>query len=330
MGFLRRLFSPLPLFDWVQIGVTSRCNARCLYCPRGSAGASWVDADLDFDLFRILLPQLSTHHVHLQGWGEPFLHPRLLDMVRAAKAGDLKTGTTSNGVLIDADMAEAIVGSGLDILALSLAGVAARHDAARRGAPFAAAMAAMEALAGAKARGRRAKPAVHVAYMLLRSDISDLEALPALLAGRGVAQVVVSTLDYLPDPELADEAFFPMTSAEHEAFCARIGRAAEAFKKAGIVLHCRPPSPERLPGCPENPARALVVDAQGRVSPCVYTALPIEKTHPGGAGRVSFGRVGKASLAGIWKNPDYVAFRDAFSGGLPEGPCLACRKPYLY
>ncbi len=329
MGFFRRLFSPLPLFDWVQVEVTTRCNARCSYCPRTWAGEAWPDADLDYDLFRGLLQQLSTLQVHLQGWGEPFLHPRFLDLVRAARSAGMKTGTTSNGALIDQGLAEAIIGSGLDVLALSLAGVRERNDAIRQGAPFEKVLAAMDALAGAKARSGSARPAVHVAYMLLKSDASDLEALPSLLTGRGVDQVVVSTLDSLPDPELAREAFFPVSAGEQEALAARIERAAGAFKKAGIGLHWRLPGPERLPGCPENPAHALVVDVHGGVSPCVYTAMPLSPAHPGAAGRLCFGRVGESSLASIWKNPDYVAFRASFAQGLPPGPCEECCKPYL-
>jgi MoaA/NifB/PqqE/SkfB family radical SAM enzyme len=328
MQFLRRLFAS-PRLDWAQIEVTTRCNACCVYCPRTTARAAWRDADMDIALFRQLVPQLATPYVHLQGWGEPLLHPHLPDMAREAAAAGMQVGTTSNGVLLDAAMAETLVAAGLDVIALSLAGVGGHHDALRPGAPFARVMAALEALAAAKAAARCARPEVHIAYLLLRSDTADLETLPAHLAGRGVAQVVVSSLDYVPVPELADEALLPMAAADIEAFRARIGRVAQALQQAGIGLHCRPPSPARRAVCPENPKASLVVDAQGDVSPCVFTALPIAPPHPAAGSRLAFGNVGQTRLARIWRNPRYAAFRNSFGKALPPGPCTPCRKPFV-
>lgn len=329
MGFWRRLFSPLPLFDWVQVEATTRCNARCSYCPRTWAGDLWPDADLDQELFRRILPQLSTRHVHLQGWGEPFLHPGLLDMVRAAKAAGFAAGTTSNGLLLDRAMAEAVAESGLDVLALSLAGTGERNDALRRGVPQDKVLAALDELSRAKARSGTDKPAVNLAYLLLRSDRADLESLPRLLSGRGVSQVVVSTLDLVPDPSLAREALAPAGDEERAALSSRLERAALEFHKAGLALHYRLPGPSRLPGCPENPGQALVVDVAGRVSPCVFTALPPDTRHPGASRSLCFGGLDRASLAEIWTSRDYSAFREAFEAGHPDGPCQGCLKPYL-
>ncbi|EFL50045.1 Radical SAM domain protein [Solidesulfovibrio fructosivorans JJ]] len=328
MNLLRRLFAT-PRLDWVQIEVTTRCNARCGYCPRTTARTAWRDADLDWALFRRLLPQLATPYVHLQGWGEPLLHPRLPDMVREVSAAGMRAGTTSNGVLIDAAMAKTLVASGLEVIALSLAGIRARHDRLRPGAPFDRVMAALEALAEAKAAANSAKPEVHIAYLLLRADTADLEALPPLLAERGVAQVVVSSLDYVPNPALANEALLPMDAAEQEAFRARISSAAATLRQSGIRLHCRPPSLSRRASCPENPQASLVVDARGDVCPCVFTALPIQPPHPAAGSRLSFGNVGQTTLARIWREPKYAAFRAGFGKALPPGPCRICRKPFV-
>ncbi|EPR44716.1 Radical SAM domain protein [Desulfovibrio sp. X2] len=315
MGVLERIvgrFRPRELrLDWAQIEVTTRCNAHCVYCPRTQAGTAWRNRDLDFGLFSRLLPQLSrTAHLHLQGWGEPLLHPHLLEMIRAAHAQGLRTGTTTNGVLLTPELAVELVRSGLDMLAVSLAGTGPAHDAARPGAGLDAALAAMDALVAARARLHFATPALHVAYMLLRGAEDELEALPRLLEGRGVSTVVVSTLDYVAAPDLTHLAF--TDPGEIAAVRARLSRLAAALASRDVALVYRLPGRHEAAQCPENPTRALVVDAAGGVSPCVYTCIPAAPPHPAAALRLSFGSAEEEGLAAIWQRPGYAAFRAAW------------------
>jgi len=72
----------MPWLDWMQIEVTSRCNAACIYCPRTVYGPRWKNRDLSPDTFEKLLPVLSkTKMVHLQGWGEPLLYGAILALL---------------------------------------------------------------------------------------------------------------------------------------------------------------------------------------------------------------------------------------------------------
>ncbi|NHZ45155.1 radical SAM protein, partial [Nitratidesulfovibrio liaohensis] len=151
---LRALFRPRrPRWDWVQVEVTTRCDAACIYCPRTACGFGWRDEDMSMALFRrVLVACRGARHLHLQGWGEPLLHPRYPDMLAEAVAAGYVVGLTTNGVHLDAGMAGVLVDAGVDMVALSLAGVGARNDAVRRGAPTARVLAALDALREAKAR----------------------------------------------------------------------------------------------------------------------------------------------------------------------------------
>lgn len=328
MGLLDLLFGTGLALDWVQVEVTTRCNAGCVYCPRTQAGEAWRDKDMDFGLFSRLVPQFSrVAHVHLQSWGEPLLHPRFLDMVRLAKGRDLRTGATSNAALLDAAMAEEIVRSGLDILGLSLAGTGPGHDAARPGASLTGVLTAMRHVAEARSRLRASTPALHVAYMLLRGAEDELESLPRLLDGAGVSAVVVSTLDYVAIPDLMDRAF--SDPAEVARLRPRLDELAGRLAAQGTALHYRLPRSSPAASCPENPCRALVVDAWGGISPCVYTSIPVTSPHPAAAQRLAFGRADEARLSAVWKHTDHAAFRAAWEKGNPPDICLSCRKRFV-
>jgi uncharacterized radical SAM superfamily Fe-S cluster-containing enzyme len=115
--------------EWMQIEVTTRCNASCYYCPRTTYRNCWDNRDLSFENFKTLLPIIAyTKMVHLQGWGEPFLHPHLFEMIVLAKKTGCKVGTTTNGMLLNRRRIDQLVKSGIDHVAFSLTGIGEKND----------------------------------------------------------------------------------------------------------------------------------------------------------------------------------------------------------
>jgi MoaA/NifB/PqqE/SkfB family radical SAM enzyme len=322
-------------FDWLQVEVTTACTGACVYCPRTVFRPRWPNRFLSpetFDRLQSVLP--LTRHVHLQGWGEPLLHPEFFRFARAAKAAGCRVGTTTNGMGVNEDRLQQFIDLEVDVLAFSLAGADAGQDEVRRGTRFATVLSAMETLNRLKARRGAVKPAVHVAYLLLRSKLADLPRLPSVLAGLGVAQVVISTLDYVATPELMTEVVRPRTAPEFGDLEARLEAVSLAGAQAGITFHHSLRAPgEGKRRCPENPERALVVAADGGVSPCVFTSLP-ETGDPGGPGgmrscrHLTFGNLNEAELLDIWNRPAYRDFRSAFGRKLPPPSCRGCPKLY--
>ena len=224
-----------PTFDWIQVEVTSACNAACIYCPRTVYRKIWEDRHLPLDTFKKLKPAFAkTRHIHLQGWGEPFLHPDFFEMVAIAKAQAFQVGTTTNAMLLNEETVRKVIESGLDILAFSLAGTTERNDVIRKGTSLKKVLKAIETLSREKEKRGTSGPEIHVAYMLFRSGMTELETLPSLLEGLGVSQVVVSTLDFVPTEELRKEAVIPATEEEYREICSRLDHLVEAGREKGF------------------------------------------------------------------------------------------------
>jgi MoaA/NifB/PqqE/SkfB family radical SAM enzyme len=329
--WLNRLLRPR--WDWIQVEVTTCCNAACLYCPRTVYRDLWPDRHLPLETYKKLLPAFShTPLVHLQGWGEPLLNPDFFTMAALAKEAGCRVGTTTNGMLLDVPRMERLVELGVEVVAFSLAGADAKNDRFRPGTSLEKVLAAMESLQQMKERHGRAQPEIHLAFMLLRSGLPDLGRLPGLLEGLCVSQVVISTLDFVASGELALEVLRPGTPEEYQEMEAGLQAVAAEGEKRGLKFHYQLPYPGRTrQACPENPTRGLVVAADGGVSPCVFLNLPGWTTHFTWGQELpyqplSFGNVNVRSLEDIWSSKDYTAFRRNFKNRKIPSFCLHCQK----
>ena len=328
----------IPRTAWIQVEVTTRCNAACIYCPRTAYRDAWHDRSLSPATFRRLLPALKkTRLVHLQGWGEPFLHPDFFTLTALAKEAGCRVSTTTNGMLLNAEKLRQVVESGLDLIAFSLTGLEELNDRARPGTSFRQVLAAIQTLNRLKAAAGSATPQIHIAYLLLKSGLPDLEKLPQFLEGLGVQQAVISTLDFVPTRELAGESFTAGDPAAHEELQARLAamtarggqrRGAgplppEVPRRQGLALSRKSPAGalrgggrRRLPLCLHQPA-GIPGDLRGARR---GTALPTPGLRePPGPG---FG--GHLATAGLCPLPSHVFHR---SPGHPLPPLLEALKP---
>jgi MoaA/NifB/PqqE/SkfB family radical SAM enzyme len=325
-----------PRFDWVQVEVTTYCQAACSYCPHMVYQENWTSQHLAPATFRRLLPILNRARlVHLQGWGEPLLHPDFFTMVSLARQAGCQVGTTTNGMFLDADGLRRVVDLEMSVIAFSLAGVGDNNDAVRRGTRFATVLEKIETLSEIKARKGARIPKVHVAYMLLRSGLDDLALLPQALEGLGVSQVVVSTLDFVAGPSLAQESLKLAAPEEYREIAARLDEVADRARGQGLEIHVQLAPPRDWPNpCSENIARAFCVAADGAVTPCVFLNLPVEaETYMSREGedlyrRLSFGFAEEdQSLLRTWRSPEYRKFRLVWARGHTPLACRGCLKP---
>jgi MoaA/NifB/PqqE/SkfB family radical SAM enzyme len=322
-----RLLGVPRLLDCVQVEVTTRCPGRCTYCPHTTMGEEWESRDMDLGTFASLWPLMRrSGRVHLQGWGEPMLNPAFFDMAALARKAGCAVSTTTCGLLMDGDVAGKLVAGGLDIVAFSLAGTDAASNASRQGVAFDRVCAAVSTLENARRSSRRRDPQIHFAYLMLASAMDAVRGLPGLMERLGVHGAVISTLDYIPTPELASEGFAPHETEKLARASAILGETEEEARRLGVGFHWALPRPD-APGvsCRENIFRCLFVAADGYLSPCVYVNLPARGPD---AKRRVFGNVREEDALAIWESEAFRRFRDRLASGRPDPVCLACVKRF--
>jgi MoaA/NifB/PqqE/SkfB family radical SAM enzyme len=326
-----------PAIDWIQVEVTSRCNAACFYCPRTVYRDAWLNRDLSLRDFERLSPAFGkTDMIFLQGWGEPFLNPDIITMVKTAKNAGCKVGTTTNGMLLNEHMISQLVDCGMDILSFSLAGVDERSNAFRQGTNLDTILKTIQTVNETKRNVGTTLPAIHIAYILLRSGLEDIERLPLLLRGLHISQVVVSTLDFVPGKELNDESIIPSNSEEYEKLQSQLEAVKAESEQIGIPFHYRlhrPGRPNLM--CTENIQRSFFVSSDGTVSPCVFTNLPISQETRISCNKerpyqpLTFGNIRDTGIWNIWQKRAYKNFRQTFHDKKLLRTCRNCPKLFV-
>ena len=114
-----------PELDWVQVEVTTHCEASCIYCPHTLFRSQWKGKHMSVGLFCQLVPYLRyTELVYLQGWGEPLLNNDIFEMIGICKRRGKRVGFSTNGMLLTEDIVRQLVSfmtSGL-VLAMVIEG----------------------------------------------------------------------------------------------------------------------------------------------------------------------------------------------------------------
>ncbi len=323
----------MPWLDWIQLELTSRCNAACTYCPRTVYRSNWENRDLSLDIFERLLPVLAkTKMVHLQGWGEPLLHKQFFEIVASVKKAGCKVGTTTNGMMFDRPAISRLVESGIDHVAFSLTGIGKENNRVREGTDFSRILQAIADLVAEKKAHQTKKPIINVAYLLLRSHLPDIGKIVPVLAGIGIQHVIISTLDFVPNKKLREDCLVPKDESEYQELKSLLDQLVGDGERAGLRIHYHLVSPakgNRI--CMENAERALFVSADGAVSPCVFANIPASGTFHVAGGhesvyrRFTFGNVADESIPVMWWSKPYTAFRDSFDSTLHD-LCERCPK----
>ena len=276
------------------------CNLRCPLCPTGYHGLQRRQGLMTFETFSVILEKIKPFAVEviLHNWGEPFLNPEILRMVRAA--GDASIGTTisSNLNLVHRgrEFLEEVVDSGLDHLTVSIDGATQEvYEQYRRGGDLGAVLGNLRHLLEYRDRTKSRTPRVEWQFLVMKHNQHEMDEVRRLAREIGVDRVRFTSaglpFDDLANVELGEKWLSDLPG--YRNYDPRtIARRGYLYDEKCFYLY-----------------RAMTANPFGEVSPCcaVYH------------GRSDFGDLVGSELDDIWNNAHYRSSRALFSRQRAKG-----------
>jgi len=102
-----------------QIEPTNACMMDCIMCPRKNMTRKI--GFMDFDLFKDIINQAKwTDHLWLHHFGDPLLHPKIVEMVDYVSRKKISVGISVNPKLLTEEMSYGLINAGLNTIIISL------------------------------------------------------------------------------------------------------------------------------------------------------------------------------------------------------------------
>jgi len=318
---------------FAQIEPVGQCNLRCQMCPVQFRPAGPPHGSLAFmplaEYRRLIdqLPDLQT--LHLQGMGEPLMHPEFFRMVEYAANKGIRVSTNTNLTLLSPRRARLCVDSGLYELHASLDAASPEiYERIRVRAQFSRVRRHLEALMQARAALGSEHPRVRLVTVLMRQNLEELPALVRLASAHGVTSVFVQYLCHDYDEATLPPRYRPMRdfiaqqkldAGDHARIDRYFAVARHEADRLGVALRLPRTRPRALTTrgaarC-DWPWHGPYIAYSGEVMPCCMVGTP---------DRAQLGRVDRHGIDQIWNGTDYQAFRRALESDAPPAVCRSC------
>ncbi|MCX7043980.1 MAG: radical SAM protein [Candidatus Sumerlaeota bacterium] len=325
----------------IHLEVNDFCNLACPMCSRNSAAIPRNTGHMDVRIVEALRPALrKAINVGLAGNGEPFLHPRLFDILDIVTSEGVVPSVLSNCTLIGEEAAARLIRYGPMILMASIdGGTKEVFEIMRRPALFETARENLMGLRRAKEKARSPFPIVHFLVTLCRVNEMDLPNIVRLAAQVGAPCVSVQTCypyseearrQRIEDPARLEAALARGAEAaralgirfDSNTLGSGLGRRMSALpedhpfrgiEREGRIRLLRSPDRPAALYCP-NIWTQMHVLINGDVRMCCFS---VQKT---------VGNVLKQSLDEIWNHPAIQGARRMMLEGRIPSDCPECHR----
>lgn len=321
--------------QFIQIEPVGQCNLRCLMCPiqfRLDGPPHGPLAFMDFALFKQIIDQAQgVAELHLQGLGEPLMHPRFFEMVAYAANRGMRVSANSNLTILNARRAAECVASGLDTIHVSIDGATAEtYETIRVRARLPHVLKNLRLLMDAREQANSELPHLRLVVVVMQRNLHELAELVRFAHEWKFKSIFVQHLCHEFGESSLPDAYHPMRdfvqaetllNAEPQRIELLFREARRVADALGIELRLPNVQPHlHAPGTPgiercDWPWRGAYFSYQGLAMPCCMVATP---------DRINFGSVTEREFSEIWEGNKYQAFRAQLSSDSPPEVCRSC------
>lgn len=325
----------MQLPGYVQIEPVGQCNLRCQMCSiqfRRDGPPYGPPAFMDFASFTRMIDQfVNVQELHLQGLGEPMMHPRFFEMVEYAAAKGIRVSTNSNLTLLNDRRAERCVTSGLDCLHVSIDGATPEtYERIRVRAHFDRVVGNLERLLATRERLGSEHPHVHLVMVIMRQNLHELPEIVRMAHGWSVKEMFVQHLCHDFGESSLPSYYRPMRAFVQEQTLLEedpqrveyyFAEARNVAQELDVKLRLPRTQPrQHPPGTPgpmrcDWPWKGAYISYQGYAMPCCMVSTP---------DRVNFGNMAEQGVEETWNSSTYQAFRDQLASDEPPEVCRSC------
>ncbi|MEN6408559.1 MAG: radical SAM protein [Anaerolineaceae bacterium] len=325
----------------VYIEPTDRCNLNCRTCMRNV----WDEpmGMMSPETFERVLASLADFDspplVFFGGFGEPLLHPHILEMVTAVRKLNCPVELITNGILLDETKAHELVNAGLNRLWVSLDGASPESYAdVRLGAALPQVIANLKRFSDLR---QNAPTRLGVAFVAMRRNIGDLPRVISLGKELGADMFSISNVLAHTD-ELCGQMLYvrsmgdsllqpggghPMVNLPRMDVNEETLPALTAALQSGCNLHFSGSDwSSSANRCPFIEAGSTAIRWDGAVSPCLpllHTHTGYLETRPRTSMAFAVGNLAQNKLREIWLEPDYHDLRLRLRA-FDFSPCTFC------
>ena len=183
------------------MNTTNICNLRCQFCEihyfykkaKESAGRVFPN-HLDIDILKNS-DEWLRHAIGIElsgASGEPFVNPNIVGVIHWLKKYDIKLSATTNGLLINEEIAQELIRAKFDSLLFSIHAGDSEMYAHLQGGDFDQVLSNMESIVTLKKRENCAYPLIYINYMLNQMTAHSVKDLMKLVKGIGVDAFVMN------------------------------------------------------------------------------------------------------------------------------------------
>ncbi len=325
----------MKLPNYVQIEPVGQCNLRCQMCSiqfRQDGPPYGPPAFMSYETFTRVIDEFADlQELHLQGLGEPMMHPLFFDMVAYATQKGIKVSTNSNLTLVNDRRAERCVTSGLDSLHVSIDGAtAATYERIRVRAHFDRVVGNVERLLTVKKHRGVDLPHIRIITVIMRQNLHELPDLVRLAHRLSMKELFVQHLSHDFGESSLPTHYRPMREfvqgetllgEDPQRITHYFSQAWDVAQELGIALRL-PRTRPRLysPGTPGSqrcdwPWTGAYITYQGYALPCCMVSTP---------DRIHMGNMAEQGAEATWNGSAYQEFRAQLDSDEPLEICRSC------